>query len=95
MVRLAFTMRLKPGALAEYTRQHDEIWPDLVAETIWGADYLLKIDLGNGLKGQFHESTDYFTPNLLTFDPAGERLFALTTQGLWEATPPGRKSSQP
>jgi L-rhamnose mutarotase len=32
MVRLAFTMRLKPGALAEYTRQHDQIWPELVAE---------------------------------------------------------------
>jgi L-rhamnose mutarotase len=32
MVRRTFLMRLKPGALAEYTRQHDEIWPDLVAE---------------------------------------------------------------
>ncbi len=43
------------------------------------------IELGNGLKGQFYETTDHFTPNLLTFDPAGERLFALTTQGLWVA----------
>lgn len=32
MVRRAFMMRLKPGALAEYTRQHEEIWPELVAE---------------------------------------------------------------
>jgi L-rhamnose mutarotase len=32
LVRRAFTMRLKPGALAEYTRQHDAIWPELVAE---------------------------------------------------------------
>lgn len=46
------------------------------------------IDLGNGLKGQFQENTEHFTPNLLTFDPAGERLFALTTQGLWAATLP-------
>ncbi len=32
MIRRAFTMRLKPDALAEYKRHHDEIWPDLVAE---------------------------------------------------------------
>jgi L-rhamnose mutarotase len=25
-------MRLKPGALAEYRRLHDAIWPELVAE---------------------------------------------------------------
>ncbi len=49
------------------------------------------IDLGNGLKGQFAENTDIFTPELLTFDPAGERLFALTSQGLWIATPSEQK----
>jgi L-rhamnose mutarotase len=32
MIRKAFTIRLRPGALAEYTRQHDAIWPELVAE---------------------------------------------------------------
>lgn len=32
MIRRAFTMRLKPGALAEYKKRHDEIWPELVAE---------------------------------------------------------------
>lgn len=32
MIRRAFTMRLKPGALAEYKRNHDNIWPELVAE---------------------------------------------------------------
>lgn len=32
MIRRAFTMRLKPGALAEYKRHHDNIWPELVAE---------------------------------------------------------------
>jgi L-rhamnose mutarotase len=30
--RVAFTMTLKPGALAEYTKRHDEIWPELVTE---------------------------------------------------------------
>ena len=32
MIRCAFTMRLKPGALDEYRRHHDEVWPELVAE---------------------------------------------------------------
>ncbi len=32
MVRHAFTMKLQPGALAEYKRMHDELWPDLFAE---------------------------------------------------------------
>lgn len=32
MIRRAFTMRLKPGSLAEYKRNHDNVWPDLVAE---------------------------------------------------------------
>jgi L-rhamnose mutarotase len=32
MIRRAFTMRLKPGKLAEYKRFHDNIWPELVAE---------------------------------------------------------------
>jgi L-rhamnose mutarotase len=32
MIRKAFTMRLKPGALAEYKRHHDTIWPELVAQ---------------------------------------------------------------
>lgn len=32
MIRRAFTMRLKPGALEEYRRKHDDIWPELVRE---------------------------------------------------------------
>jgi L-rhamnose mutarotase len=32
MIRRAFTMRLKPDALAEYKEYHDNIWPELVAE---------------------------------------------------------------
>ena len=31
MKRHAFTMRLKPGTVAEYKRRHDEIWPELAA----------------------------------------------------------------
>ena len=29
MEKLAFTMRLKPGAAVEYQRRHDALWPDL------------------------------------------------------------------
>jgi L-rhamnose mutarotase len=32
MIRRAFTMRLKPGAEAEYRYHHDNVWPDLVVE---------------------------------------------------------------
>jgi L-rhamnose mutarotase len=32
MIRRAFTMKLKPGKLAEYKAHHDEIWAELVAE---------------------------------------------------------------
>ena len=32
MMRRAFTMRLKPGGLAEYKRHHDAIWQELVGE---------------------------------------------------------------
>ena len=32
MIRRAFTMRLKPEALAEYKHHHDNIWPELVDE---------------------------------------------------------------
>jgi L-rhamnose mutarotase len=32
MQRNAFKMRLKPGAVAEYKRRHDEIWPELQKE---------------------------------------------------------------
>lgn len=31
MTRYAFAMRLKPGAVEEYKRRHDEIWPELSA----------------------------------------------------------------
>jgi L-rhamnose mutarotase len=32
MIRRAFTLRLKPGALEEYKEKHDNIWPELVDE---------------------------------------------------------------
>jgi L-rhamnose mutarotase len=32
MIRRAFTLRLKPGALAEYKKYHENVWPELVEE---------------------------------------------------------------
>ena len=32
MIRKAFTMKLKPGGLAQYRAHHDAIWQELVAE---------------------------------------------------------------
>jgi L-rhamnose mutarotase len=32
MHRAAFKMKLKPGAVAEYQKRHDELWPELAAE---------------------------------------------------------------
>jgi L-rhamnose mutarotase len=32
VIRRAFTLQLKPGALAEYKEKHDRIWPEMVAE---------------------------------------------------------------
>ena len=32
MIRRAFTMKLKPGALTEYVREHDNLWPELFDE---------------------------------------------------------------
>ncbi|MFK7850766.1 MAG: L-rhamnose mutarotase [Akkermansiaceae bacterium] len=32
METVAFTMKLKPGNVAEYIKRHDEIWPDLSKE---------------------------------------------------------------
>lgn len=32
MFRQAFVMKLKPGALAKYTSQHDHLWAELASE---------------------------------------------------------------
>jgi L-rhamnose mutarotase len=46
MTRQAFTMRLKPGAVEEYKRRHDEIWPELsaVLRAAGIADYSIFLD---------------------------------------------------
>jgi L-rhamnose mutarotase len=59
MTRRAFTLRLKPGALDEYVRQHDAIWPDLVAELRGQGVRSLTIFERDGDLFVFCEATDY------------------------------------
>ena len=49
--RFVFRMRLNPGALAEYQRRHDEIWPELVGllGTAGVSDYSIHLDEETGL----------------------------------------------
>ncbi len=49
MKRIAFTLKLKPGNVAEYKRRHDEIWPELVAEIKQAgiADFSIFLDENN------------------------------------------------
>ncbi len=44
----AFTMKLKPGNLAEYKKRHDEIWPELsqVIREAGISDYSIFLDEG-------------------------------------------------
>lgn len=46
MTTRAFRMKLRPGAVDEYRRRHDELWPDL-ADALRGAgiyDYSIFLD---------------------------------------------------
>lgn len=46
MDTIAFTMKLKPGCVAEYARRHEEIWPELsqVIREAGISDYSIFLD---------------------------------------------------
>lgn len=50
MEQVAFRMQLKPGAMVEYKRRHDEIWPQLTAllEKVGVRDYSIFLDEESG-----------------------------------------------
>ena len=50
MEKYAFKMRLNPGMEAEYTRRHDEIWPELVTllKEAGVEDYSIHLDRETG-----------------------------------------------
>jgi L-rhamnose mutarotase len=76
METIAFLMRLKPGAEAEYRKRHDEIWPELSSALIAAGirDYSIFLD---------SETLDLFAVLKLTPDNARETLPQLPIMRRW------------
>ena len=67
MQRHAFKMRLNPGMEAEYTRRHDEIWPELVdlLRAAGISNYSIHLDREtNTLFGYLERRDDHAMANL-------------------------------
>lgn len=76
--RVAFVFRLRPGALDEYARLHDEIWPEM-SELIASAgvsDYSIWVS-GDLLIGTLKASPDWATARAL--------MDASPVQAAWSA----------
>jgi L-rhamnose mutarotase len=76
MTRLAYTIRLAPGALAEYRRLHDAIWPELVEEFRRQGIRQLTAFEADPMIYYFAETTD---------DGSFERLFQTDVHDRWAA----------
>jgi L-rhamnose mutarotase len=74
MIRRAFTMRLKPGSLAEYRRHHDAIWPELVAEI--EKQGIARITI-------FENDPDLFLYSEIADPEAWDRLWASAIHDKW------------
>lgn len=74
MIRRAFTMRLKPGGLAEYRRHHDEIWAELVAEI--ESQGIAQITI-------FENDPDLFLYSEITDPEAWNRVWASKIHDKW------------
>ena len=78
MQRHAFKMRLNPGMEAEYTRRHDEIWPDLVdllSET-GISNYSIHLDAETNTLFGYLERRDDHTMDDLPNHPVMKRWWA-------------------
>jgi L-rhamnose mutarotase len=67
MQRHAFKMRLNPGMETEYTRRHDEIWPELVQllKDTGISNYSIHLDAEtNTLFGYLERRDDHTMDNL-------------------------------
>lgn len=78
VIREAFTMRLKPGAAAEYKRRHDEIWPELARQhTDAGIrNYTIFLDPETGVLFATRELADGHTVAAMPDDPVVRRWWA-------------------
>jgi L-rhamnose mutarotase len=74
MIRRAFTMRLKPDALAEYKRHHDNIWPELVLEIERA---------GIASITTFQRGLDLFLVSEITDEEAWDRLWNSAVHKRW------------
>ena len=78
MQRHAFMMRLNPGMEAEYTRRHDEIWPellDLLRET-GISNYSIHLDRETNTLFGYLERRDDHTMDDLPDHPVMKRWWA-------------------
>jgi L-rhamnose mutarotase len=76
-LRLAYSLRLEPGALPQYRKQHDEIWPELVEEmSRCGVARLTAFEA---------DPIVYYYADLLQAD-AFDRLFETEIHDRWAAT---------
>ena len=78
MQRHAFKMRLNPGMEAEYTRRHDEIWPELVdlLREAGISNYSIHLDRDTNTLFGYLERRDDHTMDDLPNHPVMKRWWA-------------------
>ena len=78
MQRHAFKMRLNPGMEAEYTRRHDEIWPDLVdlLRAAGISNYSIHLDRETNILFGYLERRDDHTMDDLPNHPVMKKWWA-------------------
>ena len=78
MIRNAFKMKLKPGAVEEYKKRHDEIWPELVAllKESGVSDYSIHLDETSGALFGVLWRDENHTMDDLPSDPVMQRWWA-------------------
>ncbi len=78
MKRHAFTMKLKPGVVAEYKKRHDEIWPELSAaiRAAGISDYSIFLDEATLTLFAVQKQTDNNTATDLPNHPVVKKWWA-------------------
>jgi L-rhamnose mutarotase len=89
MIRRAFTMKLKPGALPEYQRHHDDVWPEMVREIERSGIARMTICHGDGNLFLFSEITDEKAWDRL-WDSEISKKWSKVMSPLMEQTPDGK-----
>jgi L-rhamnose mutarotase len=96
MIRVAFTMRLKPGFEAEYQRRHDALWPEL-AQALRDAgvsDYSIFLDEETRTLFAVQKRTDDSTADRLPEHPTVRKWWA-SMAPLMEVNPDSSPATRP